>query len=219
MRATWRLLVAGVIGFAPLAAAQSLPLRPEAANPPSTSLIRDIDGERSDVRFELRILLRHLEGRFLSLHGNLRIDETVQRADIAVSIDSNSVWMAKESNAEYARSGEFFDAAHHPQIRFQATAVPLSLFREGGEMPGRVTLRGVTRPLTLSVDPASCERPGDDCDVIARGTVDRSDFGMTSKTLFVGKRVELSFRIRLRETPAPETPATVSPTPGREHRP
>ncbi|MEZ5484537.1 MAG: YceI family protein [Lysobacteraceae bacterium] len=216
MRAARGLLAATWLGFASLAAAQSSPPESGAVSP---SQVREIDGERSDVRFELRILLRHLDGRFLSLRGKLRIDDDAERADIAVSLDSNSVWMAKESNAEYARSAEFFDAARHPQIHFTATAIPLSLFREGGEMPGAVTLRGKTRPMTLTVDAAICDRPGEDCDVIARGAVDRSDFGMTSKTLFVGKRVELSFRIRLRKEPAPDAPATPAPEADSESRP
>ncbi len=72
-------------------------------------------------------------------------------------------------------------------------------------MQGTVTLRGVSRPMSLTVEPADCQRPGDDCDVRARGSVDRSDFGMTSKTFWVGKRVDLNFRIRLRPREAVET--------------
>src|SRR5690606_20512553 len=196
------LCAAGLLAMLTLTATPSA-----AAQDAPQTVLREIDGERSDVGFELRILLRHLGGRFLSLRGALRIDDARQLTDIEVSLDSNSVWMAKESNAEYARSAEFFDAARHPHIRFSASGIPLSLFREGGEMAGTVELRGVTRPMTLTVEPSGCERPGDGCDVFARGSVDRRDFGMSSRMLFVGKQVDLSFRIRLRPLSPEEAPA------------
>ena len=194
------LLTAVALTVPPVADAQNAQDAPQI-------LTRQFDGERSDVGFELRILLRNLSGRFLSLRGELRIDKARDQADIDVVLDSNSVWMAKESNAQYARSAEFFDAGRYPHIRFRAAAISPSLFSEGGSLHGTVTLRGVTRPMVLTVDPADCEHPGDDCDVLARGSVDRSNFGMTSKTLFVGKRVDLNFRIRLRPLDVMDTSA------------
>jgi len=199
MKALRGLLGAGLLATTILAATPAT--ASEAIPTPPGHRLHDFDGERSDVAFELRVLLRHLRGRFLSLRGSLLVDEARQHADIDVSLDSNSVWMAKESNAEYARSGEFFDAERFPHIRFHASDVPMTLFRRGGAMSGEVELRGIRRSMTLDVEPANCERPGIDCDVSASGAVDRSEFGMTSKTFFVGKQVELFFRIRLRDVP------------------
>jgi polyisoprenoid-binding protein YceI len=79
---------------------------------------------------------------------------------------------------------EFLDAATHPQITFTSTAVRLT-GADTAQVTGDLTLRGVTRPLTLAVrynggwgrhpmDPGGA-RIG----FSATGTLKRSDFGMT----------------------------------------
>jgi len=111
--------------------------------------------------------------------------------------------MQRESYADWARSGDFFDAQRHPWIRFRASGQPERTLREGGELRGELTLRGITRPVSFVLEPSECPRPGIDCAVHARGEVQRSDFGMDARRIVLGDRVVLDFAIRAE--PAGET--------------
>ena len=95
-----------------------------------------------------------------------------------------------------ARSPDFFDAARHPWIQFRAVSQSQLLLRDGGEVRGELTLRGVTRPMSFIVAPTECPRPGIDCVVRARGDVERSAFGMDARRFVLGNRVQLEFAIR-----------------------
>lgn len=165
-----------------------------------------IDSAASRIEFAVRLMLvKRLDGRFPRVEGEVRLDPAQGRAGIDVRIDAREVEMARASWADWARSAEFFDAAHHPWIRFQAADVPLVLFRDGGALQGMLTLRGTTRPVTLEVLPSICEHPGTDCPVRAEGALERNDFGMTARRFVLGNRVRLQFEIHVR--PAQAEPA------------
>ena len=55
----------------------------------------------------------------------------------------------------------------------------------------------------LKVEKAECARPGYDCDVVSRGTVQRGRYGMDSWQLALSDRVTFVLRARLSEAPKP----------------
>ena len=167
-----------------------------AAAPPRERL--RIDPALTQVQFGLRlVLVRKLSGSFPIVEGEVWLDRAAGTADVDVRIDAREVRMERAAHAEWARSPEFFDSLNHPWIQFRAEDVPLAAFRDGGRMQGEVTLRGITAPVELQLQPSACTEPGRGCPVRASGDIERSAFGMTARRFVLGDNVRLEFEIRV----------------------
>ncbi|SDD65496.1 YceI family protein [Aquimonas voraii] len=161
-----------------------------------------IDTAHSFAGFSVRAAwVKRIDGRFAHIEGVVR-PEAGQAWLLEVRVASGSVLMGRESHEDWARSADFFDAARHPWIEFRAAGLSKTLLQEGGAIEGVLSLRGISRPVRFELLPTECARPGVECPVQARGEVDRSQFGMTARRVFVSDKVKLSFDIRLREPAA-----------------
>jgi polyisoprenoid-binding protein YceI len=156
-----------------------------------------IDTDNSQALFSLRaLLIKRVDGEFARVEGVVERDLARRRFSVDVRIDANSVQMERDENVVWAKSTEFFDSERHPWIAFLATDLPERALFEGGEVPGELTVRGVTRPVYFMLSAAQCERPGLDCAVHARGELRRSEFGMDARRLLLGDKVRIEFSIR-----------------------
>jgi polyisoprenoid-binding protein YceI len=174
-----------------------------ASLPAATETLR-LDGANSSAAFSVRVLwMFGVDGRFGSVHGQVAIDHSSGQATVDARIDAKDVSMRREGAINWVKSAEFFDVEHYPEIRFRSDAFPLERLHSGGVLPGALTMRGITRPVTFDVLPSSCKRMAIDCPVQAAGTVHRSEFGMRTRRATLSDKVELSFSIRVFE-PAPD---------------
>ena len=98
------------------------------------------------------------------------------------------------------RGASFFDAERHPWMEFVSEPYPVELLREGGTLEGVLTLRGASHRERLQVAPAACDQPGRDCDILVRGGIERSHYGMREWQVALADEVRLSVRVRLRGT-------------------
>lgn len=156
-----------------------------------------IDTSQSRAAFALRAMwIKRIDGEFERVEGVIDRSPSTGRFGVDVRIDAHSVTMEKAGYAEWARSPDFFDALRHPWIQFRAQDQPERVLREGGEISGDLTLRGITRSVQFVLEPSACPRPGIDCPVHARGEVLRSLFGMDARRVVLGDRVRLDFTIR-----------------------
>jgi len=73
---------------------------------------------------------------------------TATRADVTVKVDSIDTGF--EALDTHLKSGDFFDAETYPEIRFVSTGIEQTGERTA-KMTGDLTLRGVTKPVTLDV--------------------------------------------------------------------
>lgn len=163
-----------------------------------------VDSKQSSATFALRALLvKRIDGEFARVEGSIQRDPAAGRFGVDVRIDAGSVRMQRDSYAAWARSADFFDATRHPWIRFRASDQPERTLREGGELRGELTLRGITRDVSFVLEPSECPRPGIDCAVRARGEVQRSEFGMEARRIVLGDRVKLDFAIRAQPAGTP----------------
>jgi polyisoprenoid-binding protein YceI len=96
------------------------------------------------------------------------------------------------------------DARNHPTIRFQSTAVRVNnpaALSEGGQIDGLLTVKGVTRPVTLRA--ALFRQQGTAADDLSRlsfrisGQIRRSDFGATGYADLVDDIITLDIAARL----------------------
>jgi polyisoprenoid-binding protein YceI len=159
-----------------------------------------IDSNRSHADFGVRLLWVHtIGGRFTDMHGLVNLDRQ-KLATVNVQIEINSVVMDSSRFRRWVLAPEFFDAQRHPVAHFLSDPVPFDRLASGGELDGRLNLRGVMHPIHLELLPASCATTAA-CVIEARGSVSRSDFGMISHGTSLSDQVKLDLMIALEPTP------------------
>ena len=176
----------------------ALALALAALVPAATAALR-IDSAHSYAAFGVRLLWVHtIHGRFTQVSGSL-----APRADgrvvVAAQVAVDSLAMDSPRLRRWVLAEEFFDAAHYPTLRFVSEPVPRATLAHGGTLAGRMTLRGVTRPVQLELAPAQCTASA--CTIEAHGEVQRSDFGMRNHHTVLSDHVALALSIALEREP------------------
>jgi polyisoprenoid-binding protein YceI len=140
-----------------------------------------VDRDHSQVGFQIRHLLSKVRGQFDDYRGTIQFDAAApQRSAVEFVIEAKSINTFHAKRDEHLRGSDFFDVANHPQITFRSEkVVPLG----GGHfaVSGPLTLRGVTRQVTLPVeqlgpvvDPWGNTKAG----FVTRLTLDRKEYGI-----------------------------------------
>lgn len=159
----------------------------------------EIDPEHLTIAF----LVEHIGfaktlGRFREAEGSYRFDaETGDLSEVTVTVETDSVFTDHEDRDDHLRSDDFLDSGRFEEMTFTASEA-----RRTGEntfeVPGTLTLLGVSRPLVLEATwNRSATYPFGHKEytmgVSARGTVRRSDFGMdyALNNDLVGDEVEI----------------------------
>ena len=141
-----------------------------------------IDAAHSTVEFAVKhMMFTTVKGRFTDVTGTVEFDEadpTDGRADITIAAASIDTREAQRD--AHLKSADFFDVQQYPTLTFRSTKIEGTAKRFA--LTGDLTIRGVTRPVTLDVtyegtgkDPWGVERFG----YAATGKVNRKDFGLT----------------------------------------
>lgn len=140
-----------------------------------------VDKSHSEVTFQVRHLLTKVRGQFDDYEGAIRFDaERPEESSVELRIGAASVNTFVPERDQHLRSADFFDVATHPELTFKSTAI-----RAEGDgrflVTGDLTLRGVTRAITLPVtflgmagDPWGNTRAGFELET----TLNRKDFGI-----------------------------------------
>jgi polyisoprenoid-binding protein YceI len=164
----------------------------------------EIDPAHSNVEFVARHLLSKVRGRFSSFSGDLTIADDPAQSGVEVTIDAARIETGTPDRDAHLRSADFLDVERFPSLSFRSTAV-----RAGDEpghylVDGDLTIRDVTRPVTLDVeylgwsdDPWGGQRAG----FSASTEIDRDEFGanwnvvVETGRLLVGKRVRIELEV------------------------
>lgn len=162
-----------------------------------------IDDDASRVGFTLKTRWgQTLEGRFPVFDGEIRELDDGQR-QVAFALSSREVEIVdNDSYTRLTRGKGFFDAERYPEVSFVSDPYPESLLRRGGALSGVLTIRGVQRREVFTVMASACPRPARDCDVVASGAVQRSDYGVDRWAFALGDSVRFQLRIRTAADPA-----------------
>jgi polyisoprenoid-binding protein YceI len=137
-----------------------------------------LDPERSSVEFRVPLLFGKIgtvKGGFGRYSGTLDMDA---RPAIELVIDADSLDTGNARRDEHLRSAAFFDAAEHPEVRYESESAAL----EGETLHVVGTLRagGGSAPL----DVTATVRPVDgDFEIEASAEVDQRKLGMTYSPL------------------------------------
>jgi len=162
------------------------------------ALATGFDPEHTRFDFQLRARWgARITGQFPRYAGQVdRHDDGRQSVRVALAVGAVQVAHSVRYT-DIARSPRFFDAARYPEIVFESEPYTPALLARGGALRGRLQLHGVSRNETFEVEPATCARPGMDCDIVARGSVRRDAYAMNAMSYALGNRVEFTLRVRL----------------------
>lgn len=157
-----------------------------------------LDASRSSGGFRVKVVwLLGVNGEFGRIGGDVRLDPFRNTLRVDARIDATSLHMSSKRYENWAKSEDFFDVEHHPQISFTSDDVPRVRLRDGGDLSGQLSVRGITQPVRFALLPSECARPAYDCPIRVKGTIRRSQFDMGSYLGTLADKVELDFRIYL----------------------
>lgn len=162
------------------------------------------DPARSRIAFALAALgIVPVDGHFQRFAGEAWRDPGDGLLRVAIRIEAGSLAMRPERYADWARSPEFFHVRAHPLIEFRSGPIPDGLLGAGGEISGRLQLRGIERAARFQVAGNDCTPAVMACTLHATGEINRSQFGMRSRRVALSSRVRLDLRLHTLRVPAP----------------
>ena len=142
--------------------------------------------------------LSHQRGSFGRTTGTVILDRAARTGSIDVAIDAASITSGSPSREAMLKGEDYFDVAQFPTITFKSA----SLKFDGDNLVGAVgelTMRGVSRPVSLSVADFKCaihpatKTPA--CGAEITATVKRSEFGMTKNQASTADDVHIGVAI------------------------
>ena len=163
-----------------------------------------IDPSHTQLGFAVRhMAVSKVRGRLSKFDGTIEIAEDPTDSKVALTIDATSVDTRDENRDNHLRTNDFFDVENHPTWTFTSTSVTPEGPTEWN-VAGDLTIRGVTRPVTLDVtlegvvkDPYGNHRVG----FSGKTTINRDDFGvsfgavMEAGGLVVANKVEIELEV------------------------
>ena len=174
---------------------------------PSRVTTWDFDPAHSAAHFSVRhMMVSTVRGEFGKISGWVKLDPSdPSRTSVEASIDAGSINTREPQRDAHLKSPDFFDVAKFPTIDFTSTRI-VKTGSETYELTGQLTLHGVAREITLTVesdgetkDPWGKVRRG----ASATGKLNRRDFGLNwnqaleAGGVLVGDEVKISIDVEL----------------------
>jgi polyisoprenoid-binding protein YceI len=168
----------------------------------------DIDTSHSSATFKIRhLMVANVRGELGHIAGRVLFDEQdPTRSSVEATIDATTINTRDEKRDAHLRSPDFFDVQSYPTITFKSKRVQAG---KGGHLTvtGDLTMRGVTREVSLDVEPFSPEvrdpwgntKRG----VTATTKIDRKEWnvswnsGLDGGGVLVGDEVSITLEIEL----------------------
>ncbi len=169
---------------------------PASAAPVAYLLERD----QSTVGFETSFGPDLISGTIPLTSADLTLDfDEVANCTMDVELDVSGAQASFPFAAQALKGPKVLDAKTYPTMVFKSTAVARA--GEGATVSGLLTIRGVTRPVTLSAE--IYRQKGSESGDLRRltvrltGEVNRSDFGATGWSDMVSDRVRIIITARI----------------------
>ncbi|MEU8784606.1 YceI family protein [Streptomyces sp. NPDC048637] len=160
-----------------------------------------IDPAHSSIGFTVRhAMVTNVRGSFGAYEGTLHLDGTdPSRSTASLDVEIAGIDTGIADRDGHLRSADFFDAESFPLMTFRSTAAE-SVSRDRCSITGDLTLRGVTKPLTIDLkfhgaatDVYGAERVGFE----GSAEILRSDWGLTWNAALETGGVMVSDKVRL----------------------
>lgn len=141
-----------------------------------------LDPTHTLVEFSAKhLMITTVKGRIADVEGTIISDEEdLKNSSVEVTLKAASLDTRTDQRDQHLRSADFLDVEKYPEIKFRSTRIQGD--KDSFKMTGDLTIRDVTRPITLDAsfegrarDPWGGERIG----FSASGKIDRREFGLT----------------------------------------
>ncbi len=178
-----------VIGHSPVSAAHA------------AALTYVLDTEGSAVGFETDFGQTPIRGRMPVVSADLSLDfDRAAASHVKVILSADAARASFPFATEAMKGASVLDTRRYPQIRFESTKVTPT--DTGATLTGLITIRGVTREVTLDARLYRPEgsAPGhrENLSILLTGKVSRAAFGATGFADMVGDEVRLKILARIR---------------------
>jgi polyisoprenoid-binding protein YceI len=195
--------------LAPLAAAALIAIGVSASPAKAEPREFTLDPEHISIGFLVHHLgLADVLGMFREASGSFVYDEEANTvSDVEMTIQTASVFTNHERRDEHLRGPDFLNAKEYPTMTFTADEA-VKTGENTAKLKGELTMLGVTKPLTLDVTyKGGTFYPFGDghyaVGISARGTVKRTDYGMTYAAAngWVGDEIHLIIEFEAKRKP------------------
>jgi len=159
---------------------------------------RTIDKTGSKIEFRAKATFAKADGVFREWDAELRMPgDTLEGASLRLKLNTESVTTGNGTKDKEIKSKNFFDVKVFPDIQFISTKVSPGPDAFKFVMDGDMTLRGITKPVTLTI----LAHPVAAGHQLIEGQIafNRRDFGMTHNVPFnkVADEVEVEIRLNV----------------------
>jgi polyisoprenoid-binding protein YceI len=159
-----------------------------------------VDGGHSNVEFQVRHLgIATVRGAFREFEGTLERTESLETSKAYGTVKVASIDTNEEQRDGHLRSPDFFAADENPELTFASTKIE-RVADDELTITGDLTMRGVTKPITLKAeilgyetDPWGNDRVG----LEVTGTISRGEWGMTFNQALGSGNMLVSDKVKL----------------------
>ena len=155
-----------------------------------------LDPTHSEIEFKVKhMMISTVSGSFSEFDGEIEAaDDTFKDAKFKFNAKIDSISTKNNDRDTHLKSEEFFHAEKHPHIYFESKSF------DGEKMVGDLTIKGVTKEVTLDVDfngiaddPYGQTKAGFE----ATGNINRKDFGLSWSAVTEAGNVVVSDKVKL----------------------
>jgi polyisoprenoid-binding protein YceI len=160
-----------------------------------------IDPAHSEIQFKVKhLMITTVTGYFRQFDAEVETetDDFTTATRIEFTADIDSIDTNSQQRDTHLKSADFFNADEHAQIRFVGNKYEAK--RDNAELHGDLTIRGVTKPVTVHVefggivvDPYGQTKAG----FTVTGKISRKEFGLVWNAVTEAGQVVVSDDIRL----------------------
>jgi polyisoprenoid-binding protein YceI len=124
-------------------------------------------------------------GKFNQTTGNVTLDQAAKTGKVEIEVATPSIDFGHDEMNEHARGADWLNVEKFPTMNYKGK------LKFEGDVPvavdGQLTLKGITKPLSLKINSFNCLDPHPFykkkvCGADVEGELNRADFGMTQYT-------------------------------------
>lgn len=155
-----------------------------------------VDNTHSEIGFKVRhMMISTVSGNLTNFDASVQTDnDQFINADFQFSAKIESINTNNTDRDNHLKSGDFFDAENHPEMTFRSKEY------DGEKMVGDMTIRGITKEITLNVDfngvaqdPYGQTKAGFEI----TGEINRKDFNLNWNAVTEAGSIVVSDKVRL----------------------
>jgi len=136
------------------------------------------------------MMVTYVRGYFKDVHGTLNFNlENPGDSSVEIIIDARKIWTGEPARDAHLRSADFLDVENFPEITFKGSEVVV-IGEVDYRVTGELTIRGVTRSVTLDVhylgewntpwwEDGVDKGPKTRAGFVAKTSINRQDFGVS----------------------------------------